>query len=91
MSFTYKTTTSWNISLEQQQQIQELMEERDDWLVNAVEAGKTDTVPGTPLSENPSSSERVWINLDAANEWKSFISNLAQKHEATVIVDVEAI
>lgn len=97
MAFTHKTVTEWNVSAQEQRAIPELMEERTEWLKQAVEDGKTDTVIGTALSDDEDGSaqnaigERVWNNQTSAQSWKTFVEELATKHNKQVTVTISEV
>lgn len=87
MAFNVKTTMTWSVGPEAQPS--SLVEARKEWLDAAVAAEKTESNVVTPLSEDGKTSERFWVSQEAAEEWKSFIENLAQENGLTVEVVID--
>ena len=79
---------AWSVRGEEQPH--ELVDARNKWLAEAVDAGKTekDVVPA--LSDDGKISERLWSSVEAAEEWKTFLENLAQENGLTVEVTISS-
>jgi hypothetical protein len=100
MAFTVKTITTWDIgSQEQKETFPAMCEARLQWLSQAVADGKTPEVSGElsgkALDENENgnsrSGMRIWVDETAANEWKTFVEELAAEINHTVTVQIEPI
>jgi hypothetical protein len=77
------TTTTWD-TLPNIVQHADLFAERKAWILTAITAGKTEAEIGTPVADK--TFTRTWIDQAAADEWKTFITELATRNGLTVTV-----
>jgi len=77
MAMTKKTTTTWTTIPTSE----EFVAARTAFMQSAIDAGKTDSLTATVVSENV--AERKWINDAAANEWIAFLNAQAASSQTT--------
>jgi len=77
MAMTKKTTTTWTTPPTGE----EFVAARTAFMQTALNAGKTDSLTATVVSENVGT--RNWINEAAANEWIAFLNAQAASTQTT--------
>ena len=77
------TTTTWD-TLPNLIEHADLFTERTAWVKAAIAAGKTEAEIGAPVADK--TFTRTWIDQSAADEWKTFITELATRNGLTVTV-----
>jgi hypothetical protein len=86
MAFNVKTTMTWSVRGEDQPPA--LFDARNVFLAAAISEGKTENDVVAPLSEDGKTSERFWSSTEAAEEWKTFLENLAEENQIEVSVEI---
>ncbi len=76
MAMTKKTTTTWATPPVNE----EFEAARAAFVQSAVDAGKTDSLTATVVTELENVFEREWLDEAAANEWISFLDTTAAAH-----------
>ena len=87
MTMTKMTTTGWDL-IEVSAAFGIIESVREPWIAAAVAAGKTD---GIATELGPLIRTRVWIDNAAAQEWATFITELAAANGHTVTVTISDI
>jgi hypothetical protein len=82
MAMTKKTTTTWTTAPTGE----EFVAARTAFMQSALDAGKTDSLTATVVSENVGT--RNWLNDAAANEWVSFLNTQAASTQTTTLSDI---
>jgi transposase len=88
MAFNVKTTMTWSVRGEDQPR--SLEDARNIFLAEAVAAGKTEHKMVPPKSEDGKTAERLWASREAAEEWKTFLENLAEENQVEVSVEISS-
>jgi hypothetical protein len=95
MAFNVKTTMTWSASGDDLPRA--LVDARNIFLEEAVSAGKIEAgiFPAVVAlvvskSEDDKTSERLWSSREAAEEWKTFLENLAEEHQVEVSVEISS-
>ena len=74
---TKKTTTTWATP-----PVNDAFEAaRAEFVQSAVDAGKTDSLTSTIVTELENVFEREWLDEAAANEWVSWLNTTAAAHD----------